>query len=93
MSKENWERLKNSAPMRIQRDPERDLLLQPLSHRAIQIRLSKEAVNLYVNQWVRQISDVTPLAHEIDALVSSVRFEEARATLPAEAGYESKLRI
>jgi hypothetical protein len=50
MSKEEWERLKKSAPVRIQWDPERDLLLQPLQHRAIQIGLSKAAVNLYVNQ-------------------------------------------
>ena len=37
MSKAEWERLKNDSPVRIQWDPERDLLLQPLPHRAIQI--------------------------------------------------------
>lgn len=84
MSKEEWEGLKNESPVRIQWDPERDLLLQPLPHRAIQIGLSKEAVKRYVNQWVRRITDVTPLAHEIHTLVEGDRFEEAKARLPTE---------
>lgn len=84
MSKEEWERLKAESPVRIQWDPERDLLLQPLPHRAIQIGLSKEAVDLYVNQWIRRITDVTPLAHEICSLVASERFVEAQAKLPVE---------
>jgi hypothetical protein len=84
MSKEEWERLKNSAPVRIQLDPERDLLLQSLPHRTIQIGLSKEAVKLYVNQWVRRITEVTPLAHDIRSLIQEGKFNEAKAMLPAE---------
>jgi hypothetical protein len=87
MSKEEWERLKNSSPVRIQWDPERDLLLQPLPYRAIQIGLSKEAVELYVNQWIRRITDVTPLAHEIHSLVEGNNLEEARPLLPTEYPY------
>lgn len=84
MSKDEWEQLKSESPVRIQWDPERDLLLQPLPHRAIQIGLSKEAVKLYVNQWVRRITDVTPLAHEIHALVTGKAFEKAAQKLPVE---------
>lgn len=47
MSHHEWEQLKSRSPVRIQWDPERDLLLQPLEHRAIQIGLSKEAVQRY----------------------------------------------
>lgn len=93
MSKEEWERIKAESPVRIQWDPERDLFLQPLPYRAIQIGLSKEAVDLYVNQWIRRITDLTPQAHEIHALVAGKRFNEAQAKLPAEACYESKLSI
>jgi hypothetical protein len=39
INQQEWLRLKNSSPVRIQWDPERDLLLQPLKHRAIQIGL------------------------------------------------------
>ncbi|OVE49315.1 DUF4291 domain-containing protein [Chromobacterium violaceum] len=87
MSKVEWERLKNSSPVRIQWDPERDLLLQPLPHRAIQIGLSKEAVGLYVNQWIHQISDITPLVHEIHEEISHGNFESARTILPKEHPY------
>jgi hypothetical protein len=37
MSKEEWRRMKDMSPVRIQWDPERDVHLQPLQHRAIQI--------------------------------------------------------
>ena len=87
MNKEEWEHLKNSAPVRIQWDPERDLLLQPLPHRAIQIGLSKEAVELYVNQWICRITDVTPLAQRIHALAANKQFEAATALLPEERPY------
>ncbi|MGE8452916.1 MAG: DUF4291 domain-containing protein [Pseudomonadales bacterium] len=88
MSKEEWQSLKNSAPVRIQWDPERDLMLRPLPHRAIQIGLSKKAVQLYVNQWTTQITDVTPLAREIHALIENEQFEEAKRRLPLERTYQ-----
>ncbi len=78
---------KDLFPVRIQWDPERDLHLHKLPHRAIQIGLSKEAVHLYVTQWIRGITDVTPLAHEIHALVQAGRLEEANARLPVERVY------
>lgn len=84
MSKEEWEHLKNSAPVRVQWDPERDLMLQPLPYRAIQIGLSKEAVQLYINEWICSISEVTPLALEIRALIQEGRLDEAKAKLPVE---------
>ena len=68
-------------------DPERDLLLQPQAHRAIQIGLSKQAVDLYVKKWVQHITDVTLLAHNIHALVGQGELESARALLPVEQPY------
>lgn len=91
MSKEEWEAKKNASPVRIQWDPERDLLLQPLPYRAIQIGLSKEAVNLYVNQWIRRITDATPLAHTIHSLINQANFVEAKEMLPKEELYSCNL--
>ena len=82
--KEEWEAKKNASPVRIQWDPERDLFLRPLNHRAIQIGLSKEAVQLYVNEWICRISEVTLFAHEIRALIEEGRLEDAKAKLPDE---------
>ncbi|NHZ60942.1 DUF4291 domain-containing protein [Massilia genomosp. 1] len=78
---------KDRYPVRIQWDPERDLHLHRLGYRSIQIGLGKEAVSLYVTQWIRAITDVTPLAHEIHALVQAGRLDEARARLPVERVY------
>jgi hypothetical protein len=87
MSHMEWEQLKSHFPVRIQWDPERDLLLRPLVHRAIQIGLSKEAVQRYMNGWIQRITDVTPLAHSIDSAVSSGSFDKAQAMLPLERPY------
>lgn len=47
--------------VRIQWDPERDLHLQPLAHRAIQIGLGGVAVDRYVDDWTVAITDTTEL--------------------------------
>jgi len=87
MPEQEWAALKETSPVRIQWDPERDLHHNPLPYRAIQIGLSKEAVSLYVSQWIRRITDVTPLAHAIHALVSRGELEQAQSLLPAERAY------
>jgi hypothetical protein len=87
MSQDDWQRMKETAPVRIQWDPERDLLLQPQAHRAIQIGLGKQAVELYVREWIQHITDVTPLARRIHAHVSGGDFESARALVPVERPY------
>ena len=84
MSRENWCQLKDASPVRIQWDPERDLCLQAMEFRTIQIGLSKEAVHRYVNEWICRISEVTQLAHEIHALVQQGCLHEARSKLPIE---------
>jgi hypothetical protein len=73
--------------VRIQWDPERDLHLNPLPYRAIQIGLSGEAVPRYVEDWVVEITDVTDLAHDIQALVQAGSLQEAEARLPQEGVY------
>lgn len=87
MSKEEWLKLKDQSPVRIQWDPERDLYLRPQEHRAIQIGLSKEAVQLYVNQWIKRITDVTPLAHEIHRLIQLGDLDGAHSLIPQEQEY------
>lgn len=87
-SAEHWQRIKAESPVRVQWDPERDLRLEPLPHRAIQIGLGGEAVERYVTQWIRSITDVTASAHRIHDLVLAERWDDARAALPRETPYE-----
>jgi hypothetical protein len=90
MSKEDWARLKAESPVRIQWDPERNLHLQPLPHRAIQIGIGDEAVPLYVRQWIQKITDITDLAHNVHALIRSGQSDRAQAMLPLERAYVSR---
>jgi hypothetical protein len=89
MSQEEWAKLKADSPVRIQWDPERDLHLQPLPYRAIQIGVSGEAVPLYVNQWIKKITDITDLAHAIHGLVKDDKLDQVHANLPVERPYDS----
>jgi hypothetical protein len=74
----------NSAPVRVQWDPERSIALEKLEHRAIQVGLSREAVDRYVDEWITKIEDVTALAHEIGRLVAAGEREEASRRRPLE---------
>jgi hypothetical protein len=88
ITKEEWHRRKNSSPVRIQWDPERNLHLDPLPYRSIQIGLGNQAVDRYVNHWIRKITDITDLAHSIYSLVSENKLDHARAMLPSERVYQ-----
>jgi hypothetical protein len=85
--KESWLKIKNTTPVRIQWDPERDLYLQPQKHRTIQIGLTNEAVALYVNKWIQNITEVTEIARQIKLKVDDGAIKEARALLPIEEPY------
>jgi len=86
-SKEEWQALKKTSTVRIQWDPERDLYLEPLAHRSIQIGLTRLAVNLYCNEWISKITDITPLARKIQPLIIKGDIVSAKALLPKEAPY------
>jgi hypothetical protein len=80
------------APVRVQWDPERDLHLRPLPHRAIQIGLGGESVDRYVDDWIISIDDITGSCHEIHALVGAGDLDAATARLPAERPYPATSR-
>lgn len=82
-----WQRQLKRAPTRIQWDPERDLHLQALPHRSLQLGLSGEAVRRYADEWTVAISDVTPLAREIHTLVGNGDLDSAARLLPQERAY------
>ena len=65
-SHEEWLKVKRRSPVRIQWDPERDIHLNRLDHRAIQIGLSGEAVQAYVQDWTLSIDDITATVREVE---------------------------
>ncbi|MGL4668182.1 MAG: DUF4291 family protein [Saezia sp.] len=71
----------------MQWDPERDLKHNALPYRSIQIGVSGEAAKRYAEDWILRITDITPLAHQIYALVQQNKLDEAKALLPQEYVY------
>jgi hypothetical protein len=84
---DTWAAAKDASPVRIQWDPERDLTLAPLDHRAIQIGLSSQAVDHYIDDWTVAITDTTDLMHQLHALVAASEHDRAQALLPDEPPY------
>ncbi|MEU6859750.1 DUF4291 domain-containing protein [Glycomyces sp. NPDC046736] len=84
---EAWKARLAASPVRVQWDPERDLQLNRLDYRAIQIGLSGEAVHRYVDEWITAITDITPLAHQIAAHLNKGDTATARDLLPTERPY------
>ncbi|MEV8555210.1 DUF4291 domain-containing protein [Streptomyces sp. NPDC051917] len=85
-----WQRRLKRSATRVQWDPERDLHLQPLPYRSLQLGLSGEAVERYADEWILSISDVTPLAREIHELVGSGDLDAATRLLPEERPYPAE---
>ena len=82
-----WRQLKLAKPVRIQWDPERDIHLNPLNYRAIQIGLSNEAVGKYTGSWIQCITDVTAFSRRLNKLVQEGKVEEVKKLLPKERAY------
>ncbi|MEU6867477.1 DUF4291 domain-containing protein [Streptomyces sp. NPDC046876] len=85
--REAWQQTLRDSPARVQWDPERDLHLNPLPYRSLQLGLSGPASRAYADEWTVSIRDVTPLAREIHALVRAGDEAAARGLLPVETPY------
>ncbi|WP_405759187.1 DUF4291 domain-containing protein [Streptomyces sp. NBC_01420] len=88
-----WQRDLGRAPARVQWDPERDLHLNRLAHRSLQLGLAGEASRRYADEWTVAIRDVTPLAREIHALVRAGETKAASALLPDERVYPAPAAV
>ena len=53
------------TPAVFQWDPDRDVRLQILDRRALQLGIRGELVQQYAKTWILEITDITDLAHEI----------------------------
>ncbi|WP_372367811.1 DUF4291 domain-containing protein [Candidatus Uabimicrobium sp. HlEnr_7] len=65
VNKRQWRDQLKSTSVRYQWDPDRDLHLNKLRRRAIQLGISGDVIHDYVNKYIMSLEDVTSLAHEI----------------------------
>lgn len=82
-----WARQVRTSRVRIQWDPERSLRLAPLPYRSLQVGLSGETVDRYVDDWIVGVSDVTAEVHAIRDRLTAGDEAGARRLLPVERAY------
>jgi hypothetical protein len=82
-----WSRRLAASPVRVQWDPERSLRLEPLPYRSLQVGLSGEAVDRYVQEWTVAIEDITPTVETIHRRLSAGDEQAASGLLPTERPY------
>ncbi|BCJ62552.1 hypothetical protein Jiend_59740 [Micromonospora endophytica] len=85
--KATWSRHLKSSPVRVQWDPERSLHLTALPYRSLQVGLSREAVDRYVDDWVVTITDITPMVQQVRELLRGDNEQATTAQLPVEHVY------
>lgn len=84
---DDWKRKLQTSPVRIQWDPEKDIFLQPLPYRSIQIGLSGLAVEKYISEWIVQVDDITEHCKHIHELIKDGKTNQAKDLLPIETLY------
>ncbi|MGE3540690.1 MAG: DUF4291 domain-containing protein [Candidatus Tectimicrobiota bacterium] len=83
----SWLHKIKNTPVRIQWDPERDLELNKLEYRSIQVGISGEALKRYIDNWVHTITDISEQCQRMHALQKAGKKFEAMALLPLEQPY------
>ncbi len=84
---QDWSRQLKRASVRVQWDPERSVNLDRLPYRSLQMGLSGEAVDHYVDEWIHDLEDVTKTAQAVRDLVRAGDRAAARELLPVETAY------
>lgn len=84
-TQEQWKEKGKLAQVRCQWDPDKDMYLQPMERKAIQLGLRGETVSKYVHQWTKKITDITEYVHETKRLLDLD--EVAKITLPQETEF------
>lgn len=86
-TQEEWKNTLANSPVRIQWDPEKDIFLNNLNYRSIQIGLIGIAVEKYVNEWIVSIEDISDKCRVIHSLFLTKKIEEIMQVLPHEQVY------
>ncbi|MEK7486198.1 MAG: DUF4291 domain-containing protein [Planctomycetota bacterium] len=86
-SKKEWEEQMKTAQVHVQWDPERSLQNKAFPYRSIQIGLSRHIIQEYVEKWIVEIQDYTPLTQKISHLLHCGESDNAKKLLPPEKPY------
>jgi hypothetical protein len=81
---ESWRTQFAKAIVHVQWDPERSIHGKKLTHRSIQVGLSREIIREFTDEWVLEIKDLTPLVKKVRALYLAGHHAKASKQLPPE---------
>ena len=90
-SERDWKKSLDKSEVRYQWDPDRDLSLRRLEHRALQLGIRGSVVKNYVNNWILEIEEVTQLARDIQNVVKSK--SKYLPEIPEEKAYQVNVEI
>lgn len=87
-SGEEWNEKFTEAKVHIQWDPERNIRGTKLDYQSIQVGISRFLITEFVEDWITEIKDYTPLVHKIHTLCRQGKYDNAKKHLPTEHKYE-----
>ncbi|RYG64551.1 DUF4291 domain-containing protein, partial [bacterium] len=83
----SWQQTFDGALVHVQWDPERSIRGADLGINSIQVGLSRGVIERFVEEWIIEITDLTPLTRKIHTLLTQGQAEKARRFLPKERVY------
>lgn len=86
-SPEAWRARAETADVRVQWDPERDVRGGKLNHRSLQLGIGRGLARAYATEWIARIEDVTALVHRLGALRREGEWARVERNLPEERPY------
>lgn len=86
-SMDKWRDNFETARVHIQWDPERSIRGARLDSGSIQVGLSRFVIEKFVNEWIVDIADITPLVRKIHGLVQNGHVDKVKKLLPPERLY------
>nr|BFD93688.1 DUF4291 domain-containing protein [Kitasatospora sp. Xyl93] len=75
------------AAVHVQWDPERSLRGAALNHYSIQVGVGRSLIRAFAEEWVVELTDLTPQVRRIAALVRGGQAAKAQRLLPPERPY------
>ncbi len=84
---DEWNKLKKSARINVQWDPERDIYGNKLEYRSIQIGISRHLIQEFNDLWIESIEDISKLVNKIYKLKISGNTNKGKLFLPDEKIY------
>ncbi len=83
-----WNKEFQNAKIHIQWDPERTLKGVKMQVRSIQVGIGRDLIKEYNEEWIEEITDLTPLTKKIRLLLKEGKYKEAKRLVPEEKIYE-----